>query len=146
MRAAIVPLVLLLCTTSLSAAEDAGTSKTLVAWVIPANLTQQGGSVLTIQSGDRFDAIVLGERARGRWMAGSNYYKRTQPNQNHYPAETADAETMVQIAIVYDAGDLRIYRNGKPYASYKTKNISLRGVDNHIAVFGLRHIGSGTAR
>lgn len=144
MKPAIIPLALLLCATSLLAAEDAGTSKTLVAWVIPANLTQQGGSVLTIQSGDRFDAIVLGERARGRWMAGSNYFKRTQPSQNHYPAETADAKTMVQVAIVYDGGDIRIYRNGKPYANYRTKNVDLLGIDNHIAVFGLRHIGAGT--
>ena len=49
--------------------------KTLVAWVSPANLNQQGGSVLTIQSGDRFDAIVFGERARGKWMAGSNFFQ-----------------------------------------------------------------------
>jgi hypothetical protein len=30
---------------------------------VPANLTQRGGSALTIQSGDQFDAIVFGERA-----------------------------------------------------------------------------------
>ena len=52
---------------------------------VPANLSQQGGSALTIQSGDRFDAIVFGERARGRWMAGSNFFQRTQPNQNRLP-------------------------------------------------------------
>jgi len=144
MRTPGTALVLLLCATSLPAADDAGTSKTLVAWIIPANLTQQGGSVLTIQSGDRFDAIVFGERARGRWMAGSNYFRRTELNQNHYPAETADAETMVQIAIVYDGEDLRIYRNGEPYAAYRTNNVDLLGIDNHIAVFGLRHLGAGS--
>ncbi|HOH31321.1 MAG TPA: hypothetical protein PLC40_16705, partial [Candidatus Hydrogenedentes bacterium] len=47
--------------------------KTLVAWVTPANLTQRGGSVLTIEkSGGVFDAIVFGEIAPGKWMAGSN--------------------------------------------------------------------------
>ena len=146
MKPASVTLALLSCITSVLAADGEDTDKTLVAWVIPANLTQQGGSALTIQSGDRFDAIVFGERARGRWMAGSNYFRRTQPNQNHYPAETADAGAMVQIAIVYDGDEIRIYRNGEPYASYRTKNIDLLGIDNHIAVFGLRHIGarSGT--
>jgi len=118
--------------------------KTLVAWVAPANLTQQGGSALTIQSGDRFDAIVFGERARGRWMAGSDSFRRTQADQGGNPAETADDKTIVQIAIVYDGDDVRIYRNGEPYTSYKTQNVDLLGIDNHIAVFGLRHIGAGT--
>ncbi len=135
---------LLLCTTSLLAADNAGTNKTLVAWVSLANLNQHGGSVLTIQSGDRFDAIVFGERARGRWMAGSNFFHRTQADQSGYAAETADAKTTVQIAIVYDGEDIRIYRNGEPYAAYRTKNIDLLRIDNHIAVFGLRHIGMGS--
>jgi len=134
----------LLCSASLLAADDVATSKTLVAWASPANLSQQGGSVLTIQSGDRFDAIVFGERARGRWMAGSNNFRRTQANQSDYPEETADSQTMVQIAIVYDGEDIRIYRNAEPYAAYPTKNIDLLGIDSHFVVFGLRHVGAGT--
>ena len=86
MKQAIIPLAVLLCATSLLAAKDAGTNKTLVAWVIPANLSQRGGSVLTIQSGDRFDAIVFGEKAGGRWMAGSDSFRRTQANQGGDPA------------------------------------------------------------
>jgi len=144
MKLASITLTLLLCTTSLLVANDPATNKTLVAWVIAANLSQQGGSVLTIQSGDQFDAIVLGERARAKWMAGSNFYRRTQADQGAYPAETADAETMVQMAIVYEGEDIRIYRNGKPYAAYRTKNIDLLSIDNHIAVFGLRHVGMGS--
>lgn len=139
-----ITVALLLCVTCFCAAANAGTDKTLVAWVIPANLTQRGGSVLTIQSGDQFDAIVFGEKAAGRWMAGSNLFRRTQANQGGWPAETADAKTMVQIAIVYDAGEIRIYRNGKAYAAYKTKNIDLLGIDNHIALFGVRHLGVGS--
>ena len=144
MKPVSIIVALLLCATSLLAANDAPASKTLVAWVIPANLTQQGGSVLTVQSGDRFDAIVLGEKVRGRWMAGSNFFRRTQGNQGSSPVETADAKTMVQIAIVYDGGEVRIFRNGKPYAAYRATNIDLLGVDNHIVVFGLRHIGTGS--
>ena len=46
--------------------------KTLVVWVAPANLTQRGGSALTITDGsDRFDGIVFGELAGAKWMAGS---------------------------------------------------------------------------
>ena len=143
-RLANVALALLLYTTSLPAADDAGKNKTLVAWASAANLDQQGGSVLTIQSGPQFDAIVLGERARGRWMAGSDAYNRTHGDQGGWPAETADAKTLVQIAVVYDGQDVRIFRNGEPYAAYRTENIDLLSIDNHVAVFGLRHIGAGT--
>ena len=73
------------CVTPYIAAAGEETDKTLVAWVIPANLNQQGGSALTIQSGDRFDAIVFGERARGRWMAGSNFFQRTQREPERLP-------------------------------------------------------------
>lgn len=117
--------------------------KTFVVWVAPANLTQQGGSALTLQSGPTFDAIVLGEIARGKWMAGSNNFQRTQSNQSKRATETADAATLVQIAIVYTADRMKIYRNGALYAEYPTKNIDLLNMDNHIALFGLRHLGRG---
>ncbi len=126
------------------AKKAASTDKTLVAWAAPANLSQQGGSVLTIQCGERFDAIVLGERAQGKWMAGSNYFDRTQADQSASAAETTGPDTLVQIAIVYEGDDIRIYRNGQPYAAYKAKNIDLMHLENHIAVFGLRHVGAGT--
>lgn len=121
---------------------QAGSDKTLVAWVAPANLTQQGGSALTIQSGDRFDAIVFGEKVARRWMAGSDRFARTQAEQGDNPAETADDKTVVQIAIAYQGDEVRIYRNAEPYASYKTKNIDLLDLDNHITLFGLRHVGA----
>jgi len=122
------------------------TDKTLVAWAAPANLTQRGGSILTIQTGQEFDAIVFGEKAPRRWMAGSDHFRRTQDDQADYPAETADAGTLVQIAIVYDGNAIRLYRNGQPYADYRAENVHFLGIDNHIALFGLRHIGAGTGK
>lgn len=120
------------------------TDKTLVAWVAPANLEQQGGSALTIQSGDRFDAIVLGERVRGKWMAGSDMFNRTQPDQSANSTESAGADTFVQVAVVYEGGTIRVYRNGERYAEYPARNTDLLSPEDHIAVFGLRHIGAGT--
>ena len=80
-----------------AAGEPAGAAnlldKTLVAWVAPANLTQRGGSVLTIQQGDQFDGIVFGERVPGKWMAGSDFYRRTPAQQDAYPLERADHPT-----------------------------------------------------
>ena len=120
--------------------------KTLVSWVALADTKQRGGSALTIQCGEQFDAIVFGERAPGKWMAGSEFFHRTQGDQNANAVETAGPDTVVQVAIVYQGDDIRLYRNGQAYAAYKSRNVDLLSADNHIAVFGLRHVGatSGT--
>jgi len=122
----------------------AGTDKTLVSWVRLANTTQQGGSALTIQRGDLFDAIVFGERAAGKWMAGSNFFARTQGDQQANAVEKADDKTLVQMAIVYKGNQISLYRNGEPYASYEARNIDLLSFKDNMAVFGLRHVGAGT--
>jgi len=114
--------------------------KTLVAWVAPANLTQRGGSVLTIEkSRGVFDAIVFGELATSRWMAGSNGFARTKKEQESCPAETVDSETLVQIAIVYKGNQITIYRNGSQYADYAAKGSEPFGSDS-IVLMGLRHV------
>ena len=118
------------------------TDKTLVAWAYPANTRQRGGSLLTlIDSAERFDAIVLGERAVGKWMAGSDVFRRTPNDQSAYPLETADAKTLVQMAIAYRGNRISIYRNGKPYADYKIDRPQSFGRDTTVLI-GLRYIGS----
>lgn len=124
----------------------AGTDKTLVSWLRLADTTQRGGSALTIQRGELFDAIVFGERAPGKWMAGSNFFKRTQGDQQANAVERADDKTLVQMAIVYKGDQISIYRNGEPYASYPARNIDLLSSKDNIAVFGLRHVGAGTGQ
>ncbi|MEE8452944.1 MAG: GH32 C-terminal domain-containing protein [Thermoguttaceae bacterium] len=113
--------------------------KTLVAWVAPADLTQRGGSVLTIEkSGGVFDAIVLGELATSKWMAGSNFHNRSETKQDSSPVETADAKTFVQIAIVYRGKQVTIYRNGAKYADYSVKASERFAADSFV-LMGLRH-------
>jgi len=116
--------------------------KTLVSWVCLANTAQQGGSALTIQSYDRFDGIVFGERVAGKWMAGSEGFARTQRDQQANAVENADDKTLVQMAIVYKGSQISIYRNGEPYASYEASNEDLLKTQNQ-AVFGMRHEGAG---
>jgi len=53
------------------------TDKTLVSWVELKNLGVQGGSILTIQSDEKFDGIVLGATESGKWVAGSEDKKRS---------------------------------------------------------------------
>lgn len=95
------------------------TDKTLVVWVAPANLTQRGGGVLSIEKeGGVFDAIVFGERASQRWMAGSELFHRTGPDHDALAAETASASQVVQIAIAYAGTRATIHRDAQVYAAY----------------------------
>jgi len=114
--------------------------KTLVAWVAPADLTQRGGSVLTIEKpGGVFDAIVLGEIAASKWMAGSNGFVRTQKDQAAARGETADRKAVVQIAVVYKGKQITLYRNGAKYAEYGVGAPESFGGDS-LVLMGLRHI------
>ena len=114
--------------------------KTLVAWVSPGNLTQQGGSVLTLDDQhSHFDGIIFGELAPAKWMAGSDFYNRTKKEQANDPIETADPRTLVQVAIVYKGNHVTVYRNGKEYARHQISQPQKFGSDSAV-VFGLRHL------
>lgn len=118
------------------------TDKTLVAWVYLADTVQRGGSALTLMEGEDFDALVFGERAPGRWMAGSDFFRRTQGEQDQQanPTETAGAETLVQIATVWAGNDVAIFRNGQPYARYRIDTPRAFGSDTAV-LLGLRYLG-----
>ena len=114
--------------------------KTLVAWVCPSNLTQQGGSVLTlIDKAGHFDAIVFGEVARGKWMAGSDFFRRTHQDQASWPLETAGSNTLVQVAITYRGDLVTLFRNGKEYAAYSIGQPQTFG-DDAMVLLGLRYL------
>jgi sucrose-6-phosphate hydrolase SacC (GH32 family) len=118
--------------------------KTLVVWAAPANLTQPGGSALTIEDvGDRFDAIVFGELSSGKWMAGSEMFARTQKEQSAFSAETVDANTFVKIAIVYKAREIITYRNGDLYSRHTVAGAPHAFGPRSIVLFGKRHRRQG---
>jgi beta-fructofuranosidase len=138
---AITMLVLVIC----GSAHGAKTDKTLVSWVTLTDKNIRAGSVITVQVGPAFDGIIFAESAAGKWMAGSDGFKRRGDDFKSYAAETADKKTQVQMAIVYEGQQLSIYRNGKAYGSYKTRNIDLLSNKNNQVVFGLRHVdGNGS--
>ncbi len=127
------------------AEQPAIAEKTLVVWVAPANLSQRGGSVLTLEKpGGTFDAIVFGELAASRWMAGSNGFARTQKAQDSSPPETAAGKGLVQIAIVYQGKQITIYRNGVKYADYTVAGAEHFRSDS-LVLMGLRHIDASPA-
>lgn len=115
--------------------------KTFVVWAAPTDLEQKGGGVLSIQqSGLGFDSVVFGELAPGRWMAGSEGFRRTSHDQAAWPAETADAKTFVQVAIAYKGKHVSIYRDTKLYAEYDMATEPAVFDDSSFVLLGLRHI------
>ena len=118
--------------------------KTLVVWVAPANLTQRGGSALTItDASDRFDGMVFGELAGAKWMAGSEMFSRTQKEQGSFPTETADAKTFVQIAMVYQGRQVTAYRDGRLYSQHTMAGEPLEFGAQCFAMIGKRHRRQG---
>ena len=117
--------------------------KTLVVWATPANLTQRGGSAITIEkSNGVFDGIVYGEVAAATWMPGSESRSRTPKDPQGFPSETASStaasSSPVQIAVVYQDHQITIYRNGKKYADYTADTAAWFDTKSQI-FFGLRH-------
>jgi mono/diheme cytochrome c family protein len=121
------------------------TEKTLEAWVSLANLQQQGGAVIGVQTldGKTFDAIVYGEREARQWVAGSNNFTRTQSFGGS--DERDSKQGTIHIALVYRGdGTIAAYRNGLAYGRpYKTSGPAAFAANATQVVFGLRHSPPG---
>ena len=127
-----------------SAGDKPLVDKTLVAWVAPANLTQRGGSVLTIEDrGGNFDAAVFGELTPGKWMAGSEMFRRTQKDQSAFAPETADTKTFVQIAMVYSGKTVTVFRDGRQYSQHTMTEAPEEFDAASIVSIGKRHRRQG---
>ena len=134
--------LLISATSPVHAEEKPLADKTLISWVAPANLTQRGGSVLTLDDAQlHFDGIVFGELSPAKWMAGSNLFQRTKQQQQSWPTETADAKTLVQIAIVYQGRAITVLRNGQPYSQHSIESPQLFR-DGNVLLIGPRHVGN----
>ena len=115
--------------------------KTLVVWAAPANLTQHGGSALTLDDGQaHFDGIVFGELATRRWMPGSDFHRRTHRPQDAWPRDTAGGQTTIQIAITYRERDITIFRNGERYAQYAMPGSPQEFDRGAVVLLGMRHL------
>ena len=117
-------------------------AKTLEAWVALENLEQRGCGVITVQTTDgaTFDSIVFAEQDARHWMAGSDFFNRTE-RVGGTPEDTTE---LVHMAAVYDAeGGIALYRNGQPYGQ-RTRKSGLVAYDagSSQVVLGARH---GTA-
>ena len=91
----------------LSCNQSPNAEKTLVAWVSLTDTVEMEGSVITIQDGERFDGIYLSGEDGGKWIAGSENDKRTQPEKG-IPVQESDGEDLIQLAIVYTDSEIRM--------------------------------------
>ncbi|MDH4455516.1 MAG: DUF1553 domain-containing protein [Verrucomicrobiota bacterium] len=121
------------------------TTKTLEAWVMLDNLTQRGGGVFTVQGkdGGLFDSIVFAEKTPAHWVAGSNFFDRSELFEG--PAETEVATRPVHVAVVYQPdGTISGYRDGQPYGrTYRKAPAALFEPEASQVLLGCRH-GSPT--
>ncbi len=121
-------------------------TKTLEAWVSPSTLEQRGGGVVSIESTGPhgFDAIVFAEKDPRQWVAGSNFFKRSE--RLNAPEETAKPGEFVHVAVTYAAdGTIAFFRNGQPYgASYAKPPLLEFPAKDARVLLGLRHKGAGS--
>lgn len=114
-------------------------ARTLEAWLSLATTNQSGGGVFTVQDlgGNTFDAIVFAERDPAQWIAGSNFFARTQPVGGPPETET----NPVHIAVTWaDNGTIRIFRNGQPYGQpYRSSEPVTFAAGQSMIQFGCRH-------
>ena len=116
--------------------------KTLVAWVRLADTDQRGGAAVTlIDEAEQFDAIVFGEIAKGKWMAGSDFFKRTEREQGSYALEPPGGKAFVRMAVAYRGNEVTIYRDSKQYARYTVEAPQSFAPGCNVLI-GLRYIGS----
>jgi hypothetical protein len=128
--------------------------KTLVSWLRLDSLTVVSGSPLGLfkpaGTANIFDSLDYAERVPNEWMAGSDFFQRTQqfsPGE----LETAGPNTTLQIAISYQGtgGGLETISgclNGVALGSYSTGDVqAFAAGDQPLALFGPRHeIAGGT--
>ena len=131
-------------------------NKTLVSWITLQglnNVAQHGAAIsIDLQSGDRFDGIVFGERDANRWMNGSSGFQRTPPGQFDQVAvsvETvAPSPSIIKLAVSYEGlggGNVRItgYRNGILMGTYDIGNFVTWSAGEYEILFGPRHSNPG---
>lgn len=128
--------------------------KTLVVWVRLDSLDEArpGGSAMTVdaQEGHAFDGIVFGEREDRTWVAGSDFFVRTQ-DLGAVAAETRAGMTLRMTATYaadVDGTSARVslYRGDELLGSYTRGTLAEWPANDVEVIFGARHVWRGVVR
>ena len=119
--------------------------KTFESWLWLETTGQRGGGVLGVEQvgTHAFDSLVFGEKTPGKWLPGSNNFRRTE--QPDGAVEEAGPAQRVHVAVSYRAdGTIEMFRNGKPYGMpYRKQELQVFGANDARVLIGLRHTGAG---
>ena len=119
--------------------------KTFEAWLSLDGLDQRGGGVISLEriGAHGFDSLVFAEKEVGKWVAGSDFFKRSDNSGG--PAETEGSGERVHVAVTYGAdGTVSLYRNGKLYGKpYRKADLLNYDAGDGRLLIGLRHTGAG---
>lgn len=128
------------------------TEKTLVVWIIMNDLenSQPKGAAMSISApadGDKFDAIVFGEREAHTWMAGSNHFVRTLTDPSQPGAVESSTGEIVKMAVSYrlqgGKAAVTLYRNDELIADYVKGDLPAYKTGKIDMLFGPRHGKAG---
>lgn len=117
--------------------------KTLVSWVALDDLNVRAGAALSLDGVVKpdFDAIVFAERVALRWMAGSDFFKRTL---DVVAQNEATVGATIQMAAAYrdlGGGDVEVTlcRDGAQIGQYVRGNMAEWAAGDAEVLFGKRH-------
>ena len=113
--------------------------KTFVAWVTVDNVTQRGGSAFSLWEDTHYDSMDFGQVTVGKWIPGSDWWKRGNYGQD-YTVETADPNTVIEIAITYEERKVSLYRNGELLHQYTNGSAPQLFESHSVVVFGKRDL------
>eukprot|EP00943_MAST-04B_sp_MAST-4B-sp1_P003187 g3187.t1 len=107
------------------ASRELPVTKTLVAWVTLADLSARAGAVISIcNQAELFSALVFAELQFGKWMVGSDWFKRTRnvaPNEETTGEKIFIAATF-DVQLKYNNVVVQMYRNGVKFGVPYRKN------------------------
>ena len=106
---------------------DAFTEKSLEVRFSLSDLDQRGGGLMTMQAGNLFDSIVIGERQNRHWISGSNGFVRTEDFPGSVPEHLVDDS--IHLLMTYQSdGSKTLYRNGVRYGDpFQKGSVTFKG-------------------
>ncbi len=94
------------CSTNIgSPSVSIGESKTLVSWFTLDNLNSKAGSPFGIQKENQFDSLVWAEKESGKWMHGSDYFRRTRKDTSPIIAMNSLNQNVVKLNTYGDSAN-----------------------------------------
>ena len=114
--------------------------RTLVVWAAVSDLGQKNTGMFVVQNGAAvFDGLIYAELKPKAWMAGSDFFRRTQHDQSKYPQET-EAGKLVQLAIVSKGKEVELYRDGVLVSRYPIPGEPISISTKSEVLFGVHHL------